>query len=93
MPIDETKKECDAFLDMVLQYAKKHHFSYVISIGKRVDESNNIACMDNFHERWEGDLERVVRNLVTQGPISIALVKAILEEGQQIKARKTQRAN
>lgn len=79
----EHKKEYDAFIDMVSQYAQKHGFAYLISIGKYHEDVDKTIVMDDFKEHPFCGLDALTKMLVQPGRIAISIVGSIMEAGYE----------
>lgn len=86
--MDFPKEELDAFVDMVLAYAKKHELSYVISIGKKINDQ--YAVMDSWWEPNPGHLEPMCRSMLKgEGSVPTAMKWAIIEEAREFSKKNT----
>lgn len=82
---DNQKKEFDALIDMILAYAKKYGYAYLISVGKYHPELDKTLVMDSFHEQDDCGLPALCQMLVNPGgPIAASMALSMLNCGVEI---------
>lgn len=82
---DTQKKEFDNLIDMILVYAKKYGYAYLISIGKYHPEVDKTLIMDSFHEQDNCGLSALCQMLVNPGgPIAASMALAMIGCGAEI---------
>ncbi len=82
---DAQKKEFDDLIDIILAYAKKHGYAYLISVGKYHPEVDKTLIMDSFHEQDDCALPALCQKLITPGgPIAASLAFSIMNCGSEI---------
>jgi hypothetical protein len=82
--INLIQKELDDFVSYVLDYAKKHDLSYIIGVGKRVDEKN-CAVMDSWWQPNQGHVETIAKCLsMGEGAIPSCVRGGLLENAADI---------
>ncbi len=82
---DSQKKEFDDLIDMILAYAKKHGYAYLISVGKYHPEVDKTLIMDSFHEQDDCGLPALCQMLVNPGgPIAASMALAMMGCGAEI---------